>query len=102
MSKVAKKSPKNKTCPQCKGDKQITVTVSEFGKSGDHSFKMDCITCNGAGKVTAEQARAHKAMADAWCTCDEPGDPDYHPDGNDICGKHCYTCSNCGKILQVG
>jgi len=85
-----------KTCPQCKGAKKITVTSYENGKKS--SFKMTCYTCDGAGVVTPKQEEIHQWIKNVWCKCKEPGESQYY---NSPTG-HGYTCSKCGKLLQVG
>ena len=38
-----------------------------------------------------------------WCSCAEPGDGYYVPDGmNPACHKHHWRCQKCGKVIQVG
>lgn len=86
-----------KKCPQCKGEKKITVTSYENGQKS--SFKMKCPTCNGVGEVTPKQEELHKKIQNAWCRCgnEQPEPYDDRPEGG-----HGWICSNCGGLIQTG
>ena len=96
------------TCPQCKGKKTITGTsteysCTEYGKVS--KFKMNCITCQGAGEVSVEQKAAYEARQELWCRCgDKETFGTYPEDGECDCGmhKHHVHCGTCGKISQIG
>lgn len=95
---------KRQTCPQCKGAGKVTITASEYGKPGETKYKIECPTCKGAKTVTAEVVASHKAFQTAWCQCGNPsGQMTFHDDGqHPTCSKHCYTCDDCQKLLQIG
>lgn len=88
-------------CPSCKKGKQ-TITVTDYGSKKMTTVEIDCVECKGKGLITSAQAALIEQRENMWCTCTETYDVTYHEDGNDICGKHCYTCNNCNKIVQIG
>ena len=98
-----------KECPTCKGKGKLKVVVrvrevTPVGVTHIPPLEISCVVCEGVGKVTAAKLEAMKAEADLWCSCGNPsGNSKYHDDGDHPnCSKHCWTCEDCGKILQVG
>ena len=93
-------------CPECKGKKQITVTMQDWGKPETKtSHQIDCVTCDGKGFVTAERSQEWCKYQNMWCTCKKPSDDIYFmDDGECDCGieKHHYHCSICDGITQIG
>lgn len=93
-------------CPTCKGTKQITTTVTFHGSPDVETMQLDCVVCDGTGKVTRAMAKAIAAHNADWCRCKAP-DPNavqYYPDGaHPNCAKHHYRHEpGCGGILQIG
>jgi hypothetical protein len=86
-------------CPQCKGTGKTKVKVSERGKP-DHSFQMDCLTCEGTGNATPEQAKAWHDMMNSWCRCGNPSGRTRPYNYRN--GAHGFECCDCGKITQTG
>lgn len=85
-------------CPHCENG-IMAYTVESPGKPTEH-HTMRCVTCDGAGTIEKSLA---DAMEDFWCRCGNPsGDVTLHGEGSAICGKHHYTCDDCGRIVQVG
>lgn len=91
-------------CPTCKGTGKVTIKVTTFGQKGSENFETDCLTCHGKGRITLKQARQLKKEQDSWCRCgNKSGKTDFHDDGELGAGsEHCWTCSDCGKLTQVG
>lgn len=95
-------------CPSCKGSGKINITFSTFGSNKPPEvIAIDCSDCNGSGTLSDAQARdleSYKKFEEkAWCKCGNPsGDVKYHPKGMKYCAKHCYTCKDCGKLVQIG
>lgn len=93
-------------CPQCSGACRISVEVTEIASGGHRkksSVDMKCITCDGAGKVSASVVAALKREQEMWCSCASPGEPQYFADGDDLeIWKHHWRCRACGKVLQIG
>jgi hypothetical protein len=91
-------------CPKCKGSGEIEITCSEYGKKGIEKFSLPCIYCDGKGEITKKEFNKLKAEKALWCSCGNPSqetrfwDDGQHPN----CPKHCYTCKDCKKIIQVG
>lgn len=90
-------------CPTCEGTCKMNCVVHEAGKP-EQSFTMNCHVCEGKGEVTEEHAELIQIENDMWCDCDEPSeDRKYWPDGtHPVCHKHCWSCTICGKIVQIG
>jgi len=87
------------TCPTCKGSGKMKLEVHEAGKVTN--MEIDCIDCDGTGKVTKAVAKSIQRSKDIWCKCGNPSsESDYHPDTPN--SKHHYTCADCGKVTQVG
>jgi hypothetical protein len=92
------------TCPKCKGTKKLDIKVTTYGKPGEEIKSINCIYCNASGKLTDSEIAKLKAEEEAWCRCGNPSrQTQFWDDGqNPVCSKHCWTCRDCGKILQVG
>jgi len=95
-------------CPTCEGKKTLDIKAQVIGKlEPEPMVTIDCVTCNGTGKIT-EQAKQELDAWDAmWCKCDDPNDAEhvvYHSDRTcGDCYKHHYHHTpGCGKIVQVG
>ena len=90
-------------CPTCKGDGIQTIHSTETTSKGVTKrppMNFPCVVCNGKGKVTEAYVKAVNIF---WCKCENPGDPVFYNDGeNPNCSKHCWVCSTCGKVQQVG
>lgn len=89
-------------CPACKGGGKISVSFTTFGSSKEPEISvMDCITCEGEGRVTANKAAAHQRVwsEENWCKCHNSGTRHKREGGQDY-----YYCteSTCGKLKQVG
>jgi hypothetical protein len=70
-------------CPTCHGTKHITTTVTFHGRPDVETMQLDCVVCDGTGKVTRAMAKALAAHNADWCRCKAP-DPNavqYYPDG---------------------
>ena len=86
------------TCTACEGKKKIKVKFHEGSKVS--YFEMECVTCNGTGKISEEQKKAEEEF---WCKCSDGENVTYYPDGtHPKCSKHCWACNICGGIVQVG
>lgn len=80
---------------------KLTITAHEMGKP-PRAVELDCVFCNGIGKITAAQKAAEEAF---WCRCGNPsGESIFHDDNEPgaICSKHHYTCRDCGAVTQTG
>ena len=95
-------------CPAegCKNGKMtiIATTIDEHGTRKEPPVEINCIWCGGLGdrisKYKAAKIQSEiDAFKDAWCKCEEPGEPIYYEYDN---GAHGYDCGKCGKILQTG
>ena len=99
-------------CSTCKGSGKTTIKVIHHGQNElNENCELNCIDCDGKGKVTAEQNEILEYRKwwykHCWCKCDPPSDhATYHDDGEGVdesCpSKHHYHCDECGKITQVG
>ena len=89
-------------CIICNGIGKQSLTVVE-GETESTSM-IDCIYCSGTGQLTEQELSDLKAEQDLWCSCGNPSDEaTYWEDGeNPDCDKHCWTCNDCEKIIQVG
>ena len=85
-------------CPKCK-DGKMKISVNTGGGSGFTSLDIQCIYCEGKGKITEVESARIKRMDDSWCRCSEPGEAIYYELPS---GSHGYNCSKCGKIQQTG
>jgi len=96
-------------CPCCKGTGKQTLKVSTFGsnKSAEH-IEINCIDCNGKQLSANEVVQIFKQKEyekNLWCSCQniEPNDVKYIEDGkSNICKKHHWIHTKCGKITQIG
>lgn len=90
-------------CPICKGKGRVIVR-SELVVKGKARpmppLELSCATCRGECLITPKDAAEIKFSLTRWCHCEVQGDPIYHPDTRKM--KHHWTCSNCGKIVQIG
>lgn len=96
-----------KNCPVCKGTGKMNITFSTYGKPGEEKTEINCVHCNGKGTLSdtdAEDLESYlEFQKNAWCKCGNPsGQSKFHPRGNKLCAKHCYTCKDCGKLTQIG
>ena len=101
-------------CPKCKGKGEYLFEYSETSPEGTvkKSQKSFCHTCNGEGWITEqkgcelaqEKLRLRREIALYWCNCGNPSEEvTFYDDGqHPHCEKHCYTCNDCGKLVQVG
>jgi hypothetical protein len=93
-------------CPSCKQGKQSIKVTTITDKTAESVVEVTCIDC--AGDYEMDQARydeivtKKQRMADAWCRCDEPGEPVYYEFFEDGRRYHGYDCSKCGKVQQTG
>jgi len=88
-------------CPRCHGKGKMEVTVHGSDAGG---FTMDCISCDGAGKVTKREAAAMEAEAALWCSCGNPSEETTYVDDHEspVVDKHHWVCNDCGKVVQIG
>jgi len=96
-------------CPTCKGTGNQTLIVSTFGSNEpDEHIKITCIDCNGKQLSANEvinifnQKEYEKTL---WCSCENKNSYDvkYIEDGkSNICKKHHWIHTKCGKITQIG
>jgi hypothetical protein len=97
---------KNITCPTCKGSGKQTITVTYIGSDeASSTSEINCVDCEGVGKVDQETIEAIEYEKNMWCKCGNPsGDATYHPDGERgaIVHKHHWTCNDCNKVYQLG
>ena len=88
------------TCPCCEGKKQVSLTVTTHGKVGEEkTTQVDCLCCKGEGEVSPEEAKKWEQIDKAWCQC---GNPSEKATFSDKFSQNCWTCKDCGKVLQVG
>jgi hypothetical protein len=89
-------------CPSCKGEGEQTIKTTTITPTGrtEGSFKMPCLVCRGAKKVTPEIIAREKRMADIWCKCPDSPDSYYVPDSPG--SKHHWCCKRCRKVTQIG
>jgi len=94
-------------CPKCDHGRMVINTKA----AGEREFKpmdIDCIHCDGKGKVSDEKLASIKEtdrfMSEEMCNCDNPTFGSYPTDGQCDCGmwKHHVHCGTCGKISQIG
>ena len=91
-------------CPKCNGSGKMEIISSTYGKKEIEKFNLPCVYCHSKGEITKEQFDKIKAEDELWCDCGNPsGDTSFWDDGqHHNCSKHCYTCKDCNKIIQVG
>lgn len=95
-------------CPQCHGTGKITSEVRDFDTNRLLSkIEMDCITCDGAGRVDEGVLAEHTFYGQCWCNCPESGKNNvFHTDGVapwEWCTqKHHWHCAACSKLVQIG
>lgn len=91
-------------CPTCKGTGEVETTVTTFGSDKVEKYSLTCHICHGKKEISKQEWKQIQAEAALWCDCGNPsGDVDFYNDGeHPNCSKHCYTCKDCGKIVQVG
>ena len=96
-------------CPVCKGTGKMQIKMITLGsKAPAEVSNINCIHCDGRGKVSKEEAREIQDLIDydkkMWCKCGNPSKrSNYHPDGKGKwVTKHHYTCADCGKVTQIG
>ena len=102
---VSMTSGNENECPTCHGNGEQTVTVTEWRPGGGTSstHKITCVTCRGAGTVSAERLEEWHETQRMWCGCDEPDDPTYYADGeHPSLRKHHWRCSTCDGVTQIG
>ena len=93
------------TCPECKGTGKIEITMSFYGSDEKPSVtKIDCVTCNGLGKLSKQEFKEFEEEKELWCSCGNPSEQvKYWKDGEGtLVHKHHYTCKDCGKVVQIG
>ena len=89
-------------CCMCK-DGKTTFHVN------DRSIKMECIYCHGKGYeyISRHESIKKKLIARdrnrIWCKCDQYFGTIYYKDNeHPRCTKHCYVCTRCYGITQIG
>lgn len=90
-------------CKRCKGTGEMAIDFSEGGKKWTRT-EIRCIDCDGSGEISEAKAKAIEDEKALWCSCGNPSnDSIFWDDGeHPKCSKHCWTCKDCGKIIQVG
>lgn len=87
---------------------QMKIIFSEFGKEGKDITFIDCVICNGTGKISDELNQELIEEKDSWHNDDtcamHNGNAKYVPDNTQgaLCSKHHWICVGCDKIVQVG
>jgi hypothetical protein len=90
------------TCPKCKEGK-TTLTISYFGSKESEKVEIDCVYCDGSGKITQETLSDINFEDDMWCTCDTDHGTKYYSDGqHPEIHKHHWRCKGCGDVKQIG
>jgi hypothetical protein len=100
-------------CLRCGGSGEFAVRVETVAAYGTtvRETTMSCSDCSGRGRLDEHPCRTRirgiydRAHARDWCDCeDRPiGSTRYHPDNSHPkCDKHCYTCTACGCLTQIG
>lgn len=98
-------------CPSCNGKKKQRIVATEITSKGKRDLPavhIDCLLCNGKGYLTEREKEKYDRDAEAaenfWCKCpDGFNNAIYFPDGtHPLCSKHCWACTTCDKIVQVG
>ena len=110
MGQRTKERPQK--CITCKGEGKKPIEIHDMKSGKTRTEYTPCYDCDGEGWVTEEKshelAEKKRALAEEillyWCNCGNPSDDaKYWADGqNPNCSKHCWTCKDCGKLLQVG
>jgi hypothetical protein len=90
------------TCPTCKGSKEIEIIVHMDGKAD--TCKIDCVDCDGTGKVDDDGLLEIDFEKNMWCTCKKSDDNIiFYDDGeHPEISKHHYRHGACGKVVQIG
>ena len=90
-------------CIKCKGKGQATLNVYSE-EASPKSFEIDCVHCDGSGRMTNIEIKQTQWFDLQWCKCDfTPNETRYYADGqHPDCDKHHYRCGTCGLITQIG
>lgn len=66
--------------------------------------RFPCVFCYGKGSISEKHRILDRAEYREWCQCETPSkDTHYYPDNtHPKCKKHCYVCTQCKGITQVG
>ena len=90
-------------CPSCKGSGKLKICSSMGLNEPVITTEINCISCEGQGRISQEQFEYLKWEAEQWCQCDDNDDDVYYDDGeHPDCFKHHWRHRECGKIIQIG
>jgi hypothetical protein len=104
----------NKTheCPSCKGSGKLEIRGEIRGQldAPVTITEINCISCEGLGRISQEQLEYLEWEANQWCKCEVhvydmylQGDVVFFDDGEHLdCYKHHWRHEECGKIVQIG
>lgn len=88
-------------CLCCKGSGEQILSVHENGKVTP--FKMNCVWCDGKGKMTDEEHEDYLYEQNMWCKCKVETGTRYYENGeHSKIHKHHYRCTKCKKVKQIG
>jgi len=100
-------------CLLCDGSGQTSLRVETVRADGttERDTTMPCFGCRGRGRLDEHPCQTRirriydRAHGRDWCECrDRPvGASRYHADNtHPKCDKHCYTCTLCHGLTQIG
>lgn len=90
------------SCPRCRGTGEQDIKLHGIA-SANGTCKITCIDCNGSRTITTKAMILNKCSNREWCRCGAFVDTIYYPDNtHPKCKKHCYVCSKCKCISQIG
>ena len=88
-------------CPKCKGSGKLDVEVVEAGTS--RMIKLECVYCDGVGRLSDKALEALKAEDAMWCRCGRSTAPTFYDDGqHPEIHTHHYRCEFCDHVVQIG
>jgi hypothetical protein len=92
----------NSPCTVCNGTGKQTITAHEYRADGtfvkEPPVAIDCIWCDGSGKMTPEQGQTLQDYKDSWCRCAHSSGSHYW----EFDHSHGWACNDCGKVTQYG
>lgn len=91
-------------CPRCRGTGEMKIKVFGIRVAGGET-PIPCIGCNGSKTTTKKKVILGKVEGREYCHCRHPDDGNtrYYADNqHPKCSKHCYVCTRCNGISQVG
>jgi hypothetical protein len=92
-------------CTACKNGVQTITECFPFDDDReDEEFEIDCVVCDGVGRISEAEKKAIDEHQADWCKCKNiDGTVDFYDDGeHPKCSKHHYRHRKCGGIFQIG